>query len=57
MKKTTKTYTKLCSCCWGDGMMANPTWNPNVTSDPRNIICKVCKGEGVQTVIETIEET
>ena len=56
MKRTTKTYDKLCGCCLGSGMMENPSWNPNVTADPQTIICKVCQGVGVQKVTEIIEE-
>lgn len=56
MKRTTETYLKLCDCCWGDGMMNNHNFDPNVTSSNTHVICKVCKGSGTQTVTKVIEE-
>lgn len=52
MKRTTKTYQKLCDCCRGGGFMQNP----DVPSLIQTVTCIVCKGTGTQTITEIIEE-
>jgi len=48
MKKTTKTYQILCTCCQGTKLMVDDTFNPNVTTTSTHKTCIVCGGIGTQ---------
>ena len=56
MKRTTRTYWKLCTSCAGGKQMLNPEFNPNTTGSNLYVPCIVCNGCGTQQVVEVIEE-
>ena len=56
MKRITKSYQILCTCCAGSGIMLNAEFDPNVTATTQYKTCIVCGGNKTQTVTEITEE-
>ena len=50
--KVKRTYITGCGWCGATGFATNPEFDPNVTCSSQTIICPVCIGTKVITVIE-----